>query len=484
MFASRIRLGIAALAGVVLAACGGGDASAPTGPNDTQQNVVVTGAITGFGSVFVNGVRFDTSGATIRKDGIASSQSGLRVGEIVTLRGRIDERTGAAFADSIEQDNEVEGPITSIDAATQTFMVLSHTVRVTPETSFDDSLGTSFADLTVGLEVEVSGMPDASGAIVATRIEDRHPGGTRFEVKGRIAEIDTIARKFRIGNLVIDYTSATLQDFGSAVLANGLHVEVKGSLRNSAGELVATRIELRNPEPDNGSFRREIEGLITRFVSATDFDVAGRAVTTTTATRYEGGTAADLALDVKVEAEGTINVAGVLVATKIQFKRGHNAGLAGIVDAVTPDAAGFNGTISVLGVTITVDSNTRIEDKSDARMESFRLANIQVGDYVRVRGTETAALQLTASRLERRRVDDSWVRGTVRNALEPNMTVLGVPVVTTPSTHFEGGLTAAQFYATANGRIVKAKGAETANSITAREVEFEDRDDDDEDESD
>jgi hypothetical protein len=117
-------------------------------------------------------------------------------------------------------------------------------------------------------------------------------------------------------------------------------------------------------------------------------------------------------------------------------------------------------------------------------MESFRLANIQVGDYVRVRGTETAALQLTASRLERRRVDDdSWVRGTVRNALEPNMTVLGVPVVTTPSTDFEGELTAAQFYATANGRIVKAKGLETANSITAREVEFEDRDDD-EDESD
>lgn len=479
MLYSRIRLGLAALAGIVLAACGGADATGPTTPSGTQQNVVVTGAITGFGSVFVNGVRFDVSGATIRKDGIASTQSALRVGEIVELRGRIDERTGAAVADSIDQDNEVEGPITSIDATAQTFVVLSHTVRVTPETSFDDSLGTSFAALTVGLEVEVSGMPDASGNIVATRIEARHPGGTRFEAHGRIAELDAVTHKFKIGNLVIDYTSAVLQDFGSTQLANGLHVEVKGSLRNSAGELVATRIELRNPEPTSGSFRREIEGLVTRFVSATDFDVAGRAVTTTSSTVFEGGTAADLALNAKVEAEGTINASGVLVAVKIQFKRGNNAGLAGVVDAVTADSTGFTGTISVLGVTITVDSNTRIEDKSDAHMESFRLSNIQVGDYVRVRGTEAAALQLTASRLERRRAStDSWVRGTVRDALQPNMTVLGVPVVTTTATSFSGGLTATQFFATANGRVVKVIGTETANSITARQVGSEDRDDD------
>lgn len=484
MFRPRFRVAIGALAGLILAACGGDDAAGPAGPAATQQNVVVTGAITGFGSVFVNGVRFDTSGATIRKDGIASSQSSLRVGEIVELRGRIDDSTGRGFADLIEQDNEVEGPITSIDATAQTFMVLSHLIRVTPETSFDDSLGTSFAALAVGLEVEVSGMPDASGAVVATRIEARHPGGTRFEVKGRIAELDTITRKFRIGNLVIDFTNALLQDFGSTALADGLHVEVKGNLRNAAGELVATRIELRNPEPDSRDYRREIEGLVTRFVSVTDFDVAGRAVTTTSATRYEGGTAADLALDVKVEAEGAINAAGVLVASKIQFKRGHNAGLAGIVDAVTPDAAGFNGTLSVLGVTITVDNNTRIEDKGDSRIESFRLADLQPGDYVRVRGTETGPLQLTASRLERRRIStDSWVRGTVRNAAEPNLTVLGVPVVTTASTSFDHGLTAAQFFATANGSIVKAKGAENVNTITARELEFEDRDDD-EDESD
>lgn len=479
MFHSRLRHGIAALACAILGACGGAESTTPPpGPAAQQQNVVVSGAITGFGSVYVNGVRFDTSSATILKDGALINQQGLRVGQIVHLSGRVDDSTGQAVAVSIRQDDDLEGPITAINAAAQTFVVLAHTVRVTPETSFDDSLGTSFAALTVGLEVEVSGMTAANGDIIATRIEGRHAGGARLEVLGRVAALDTVARKFRLGNLVVDYSGASLQDFDSSVLANGQLVEVKGSALNAAGELVATRIELRNFESGNGVFRREIEGLVTRFVSATDFDVAGRPVTTNSATRFENGTAADLALNVKIEAEGSINAAGLLVATKIQFKRGNDAGVAGLVDSVTPDASGLGGTLTVLGVTITVDNNTRIEDKGDARIEMFRLADIQVGNYVRVRGTENGVLRLTASRLERRRVEnDAWVRGTVRDLAQPNMTVLGVPVTTTASTQFED-TTATAFFATAGGRIVKAKGTEVSNTIVAREVEFEDRDDD------
>lgn len=476
MFLSSLRIGVAALACAVLAACGAGDGSAPAGA--TQQNVVTSGAITGFGSVFVNGVRFDTSTASILKDGVAISQQGLRVGQIVHLKGRIDGN-GHGFAETIRQDDDLEGPITAIDAAAQTFVLLAHTVRVTPETSLDDAIGTSFAALAVGMEVEVSGMPDASGDIIATRIEARHPGGSRLEVLGKVAALDAIAHKFHIRTLVVDYSGATLGDFGSNVLANGQLVEVKGSTLNTAGELVATRIELRNFETGDGEFRREIEGLITRYVSATDFDVAGRAVTTTSTTRFENGTAADLALDMKVEAEGTINTAGVLVATKIQFRRSNNAGLAGVVDSVSADASGFAGTLTVLGVTITVDSNTRVEDKGDLRLASFRLADLQPGDFVRVRGAETGALALSASRLERRRPETgAWVRGTVRNLAQPNLTVLGVPVVTSGSTIFQG-LNGTGFFAGANGLVVKVKGTESNNTILAREIGAEDHDDHD-----
>lgn len=490
MASNRFRNFLAALACAAMAACGGGGSAGSGaagggggggGAAAADQNVVVTGAITGFGSVFVNGQRYDTSGAVIRKDGEMITQQGLRVGQMVTVQGRRDS-SGRGFASSIHQDDNLEGPISSIDTAAQTFVVLAHTVRITPETSFDDSITPmSIAGLAVGMQVEVSGMPNASGDIIATRIEKRQPGVTRLEILGRVSQLDTTARRFRIDNLVVDYSAATLSDLGSAGLANGQQVEVKGNSLNAAGELQATRVELRNTERHDSSsaFRREVEGLITRFVSATDFDVAGRAVTTTASTVYEGGTAADLALNVKVEAEGSINDSGVLVAVKVEFKRSGNAGVEARVDAVNADAAGTGGTITVLGVTVTIDMNTRVEDKSDARIEMFRVNNIAVGDYVRVRGTETGPLALTASRLERRRppsTDEAWVRGTVRNLARPNLTVLGVPVVTTAGTRFEE-VTADDFFANAAGRVVKAKGTENNNTLTAREIEFEDYDD-------
>jgi hypothetical protein len=475
---------MAVLAIAALAACGGGDgASNAAASGGSPTTVVVSGAISGFGSIFVNGTRFDTSNAAITQDGSPVTQQALRVGQIVHVQGRIDERTGQATAERVRQDDNLEGPITSIDAAAQTFVVLAQTVRVTAETSFDDSLGTSFAALTVDMQVEVSGMPDANGDIIATRIEKRSAGQTTLEIEGKISALNTTTRKFNINALVVDYSAATLDDFGSTGIADGQVVEVKGNALNAAGELVATRVERRNHErhDSDGSFKREIEGLITRYVSATDFDVGGRPVTTNTSTRYEGGSATDLALNVKVEAEGSIDANGVLVAVKIEFKRGHNAGVAGVVDAVTTGADGISGTFTVLGVTVTVDAKTRVEDKSDADLDMFRLSNLAVGDFVRVRGTETGPLALTASRLERRDMDsddaeDSFVRGTVRDLARPNLTVLGVPVVTNASTDFEE-VSVDEFFANAAGRVVKAKGTETSNSITAREIEFEDHDD-------
>jgi Domain of unknown function (DUF5666) len=472
---------LAAVAMAALAACGGAGTSTAPVAGSNQTPVVVSGAITGFGSVFVNGTRFDTSGASITQNGSPATQQALRVGQIVHIQGVMDDSTGLARAERVRQDNNLEGPITAIDAAAQTFVVLAQTVRVTAETSFDDSLGTSFAVLTVGLQVEVSGMPNAAGHIIATRIEKRGAGETALEIEGKVSALNTTTRKFNINALVVDYSAATLSDFGAAGIANDQIVEVKGSTVNAAGELIATRVERRNHEQHDrdGSFRREVEGLITRFVSATDFDVAGRKVTTTATTRYEGGTVADLALNTKVEAEGAIDANGVLVAVKIEFKRGHNAGVAGVVDAVAPGADGITGTVTVLGVTVTVDARTRVEDKGSTRIEMFRLSNLAVGDFIRVRGTETGPLQLSASRLERRRLESnnrSFVRGTARALARPNLTVLGVPVVTNASTQFEE-VTADEFFATAAGRVVAAKGPETANSITAVEIEFEDHDD-------
>ena len=72
---------IAALAIPVLFACGGSDDPAPVAATQTTQTSV--GTITAFGSVVVNGIRFDDSAATINMDDALTTRDRLRVGMVV-----------------------------------------------------------------------------------------------------------------------------------------------------------------------------------------------------------------------------------------------------------------------------------------------------------------------------------------------------------------------------------------------------------------
>jgi hypothetical protein len=88
------------------------------------------------------------------------------------------------------------------------------------------------------------------------------------------------------------------------------------------------------------------------------FQVNGRTVQTTASTRFVGGTAADLANNVKVEAEGTSS-SGTLVASKIEFKQSRVL-LHGPATAVDATAR----TVVVLGQTVRATTQTRIDTRS------------------------------------------------------------------------------------------------------------------------
>jgi len=468
---------VAAAAVVGLAACGGGGSSNSTPQAAAQSTPVVSsGAITGFGSVFINGVRFETSSAAFTINGKPGTQADLRVGHVVTIHGHRDDN-GNSTADRIDFDDLVKGPVDSVDAAAGTLVVMGQTVLTDADTSFDDNIpGAALAGLNAGDIVEVSGMRRADGDIQATRIEGK-PAGTVFEVTGVASSVDTAAHKLNVNALVVDYSAATVRDFASGQPANGDLVEAKGNSVNASGELVASSIELKRDDDDAGAgMQVEIEGLITRFVSATDFDVAGQPVTTNSSTRFENGSAADLALNLKVEAEGQVDANGVLVATKVQFKRQASSRIEARVDSV--DAAANK--LVVLGIDVTVNANTRVEDKGDQRVPNFNLGSIVAGDFVEVRGTELPAESndVVASRLERRRAaDEERVRGVVDSASTPSFTILGVTIQTNAGTEFEnsseGNISADDFFGDAVGRNVEAKGTVSGGVFTAREVEFE-----------
>jgi len=480
----RIGIVLGTLAALLVAGCsggaaGGGDSNIPADGIDRSGITIAQGPISGFGSVIVNGVRYSTSGATVTIDDQPGTESDLKVGQVVRIEATLDAGGTTGVAKKIAFDDDVEGPLQTIDRAASRLVVLGQTVQLSAATSFGDSIVPRGIDgLRIGDRLEVSGLASSGGVIAATRIE-RKSVVSGFEVKGVAALVDTAARRLSVNQLRVDYSAAQVSGFTGGQPVNGDLIEATGAL-NASGVLVATRLERRSSSlPGTTNDKAELEGLVTRFASATDFDVAGQRVTTTGSTQYEDGTAAGIALNAAVEVAGAFDASGRIVAQKIEFRRESDLELTGRVDSV--NAAG--NTLTVLGQPVRTTAQTRFEDKSSADLQRFSLADLRVGDSVEVRGFREGGV-LVASLLEREDTAGGAGGGTVEvkgpatAVAAPSFTVAGVLVTTDSRTEFrnkEGGsITAAAFFAAAPGREVKVRGSLVGNTVLAERAELDD----------
>jgi uncharacterized protein DUF5666 len=459
----------------VLVACGGG--STGSMPQASMQPVVTSGTITAFGSVFVNGVRYDVSAASLTKNDNSVAQSALAVGEVALVRGRDDAQSGQGEAASVDVEDRVVGPIAmtpAIDVAGSQLTVLGQTISVTASTSFGP--GITPADLTglkSGDSVEVSGLPGSGGLIVATRI-GRAESNEPLQVMGTVGTVSAM-NTLTINALTVDFSMANVSGFGSSPPASGDLVIARGTVFD-ATKMTLTATTLRKAETDRDDQTQggmvEEEGLITSppmtSGSVTTFEVAGAKVTTTATTMFKNGTAADLALNVRVEVRGTLDANKVLVADVVEIERVAAIALEGTVSATT------STTVTVLGVTITVDMNTHLEDEGSAQMQMFSLADLKVGDTVLVRGYENPAGSgmVLAVRLERLPPStEVRVRGPFTAATAPKFTILGISIDATNATFGKDeqgqSLTAAQFFTQAVGQIVDVRGTASGTTVMA-----------------
>jgi hypothetical protein len=311
-------LGLAALA---LAACGGsGTQTAGIDRGGVTTPVSVVGPITGFGSIVVNGVHYNVDKAMVVVDGDPATASDLQLGQVVTVLGERDASGSTGTANQVLFQTNVRGSISALNSAATQITVLGQTVIASSSTVFDLSgVPSSFGSLRVGDLVAVSGFVSAQGAIEATRIQSVMAGSGLLAF-GVVSNLDTALLRFNLGALVVDYSQAALiEGFVSGAPSNGDQVLVRATSTAPSGALLASEVRKAEDEGTQTGQEAEVEGLITRFASATDFDVGGRTVTTTAATTYQGGTASALALNAKVEVAGTVNASGVIVATRIEI---------------------------------------------------------------------------------------------------------------------------------------------------------------------
>ena len=216
----RFPRGLAAaglLAGFVLAACGGGGggssstssssasssssssgSSSSSSSGASSSSATTVGAISGFGSVIVNGVRFEDNSARISDDsGNTISSSSLGLGMTVEVQGTASD-DGTGTASSISVFSEVQGPLANLNPAAGSFTVLGFTVTTSGATVFEDVSG--LAALANGNLVEVHGLRSGN-SIAASRIERKSAsaGSTLVKLRGPISGLNTGTTTFTLG---------------------------------------------------------------------------------------------------------------------------------------------------------------------------------------------------------------------------------------------------------------------------------------------
>src|SRR5580698_141339 len=494
----HVRACFALAIAMLMVACGGGmssgggvmpvgnaappstGSSTPTGSGTTSPGPasIAMGMITSFGSVILNGIEYQTTGTRIKVDGQNASQGDLRVGYYVHVTGHHDDGANLDIADQIDFRGDVEGPVSAVDPVAMTLVVLGQTVVLSAETSFDDNVTSAgLAGIKVGDLLEVSGMRAPDGTIHATRIEAK-AAGVGLQVVGVAAAVDATAKTLVINALTVDFSEAALVDFPSSGPQAGDLVEAIGTTLTSNGVLEASSLELLTdvgaspPAPIN----LRVEGLINQFSSATDFEVAGLPVSTSATTTFDGGQASDLALNVNVEVEGSLNSDGVLVASKVEIQRGANVRLTAQVDAVNYQTA----SVELLGIQVNVNYLTRFEDHGAQKLGTFKMSDIEVGDWLEVRGVAAASGggSVTATRIDRQPSQSAvQLMGPVDSVQRPGFTILTAPVTTNYSTQFQNGFTADTFFAAELvGKVVGVTGSWDGATLTAAQVGLGDDD--------
>jgi len=389
-YISRLIRTFLFLTAAMLVGCGGGaDGGVGTGGTGTY----AAGTITGFGSIIVNGVRFDDSSATvIDDDDAARGRDALKLGMTVAIDSdaiRSDATGRSATARRIRLGSEILGPVSAVDAGAGTLTMLGQTVRIGPSTVFDANLSGGLGGVGVGQWVEVYGQYDvATGRYDATRIDVANASAPPH-LRGPVAAVDATQRQLRIGTLTLSYAAASNVP---AALAVGNIVRLR--VRLVAGPFGGWVVEafstgVRTPDDRDEA---ELEGRITSFVSTTQFSVDGVPVDATAA-RFPDGSAGVRA-GALVEVSGRLR-SGVLIASEVSLEdedddsdRGFE--LKGRIEAVNSGARTFS-----------LRGNVVSWARSDLRLDGGTLADITVGREVEVKALLAGdRVSLEATRIE------------------------------------------------------------------------------------
>jgi len=386
---------------LTVAACGGGGgdiaSSGGEGGGIGGSGLTSLGEITGFGSIFVNGIEFDTDTAEIIVNGLAVGEDALGVGMVVTVEGTVSADGNTGVAQRVVFDGVIRGPVTAVqvtDAATEIeFRVLDLPVLANlGDTVF---VGTIIDDISDNDYVEVSGFVGADGQLQATRVErisDFVPNESEITRTGVVGDLN--GTSFTFGDLVVDFAAADLSALPDGSVSGGQRVQVTGTLDGvviTAATITAAGDLRTGLEPGQ---RLVLEGVVSSYDGVSTFNLGNVPV--------DAGEA-ELELSVDALANGLlVEVTGhwdgqALQAAAITSRQGEVL-IAAPLQSLNLDRQTITFGLFNTRLTVNVSSITLITD-STGQSDRLRLTALAVGDYLTVeairRGGALHALQVT-----------------------------------------------------------------------------------------
>jgi hypothetical protein len=177
----------------------------------------IVGVVTGFGSVFVNGieVEYDAS-VSVDIDGNASSVSALRAGQLVAIQA--EGPAASPHARMISVRSAVTGRIEALELGSGMLTIAGQAVTVPDGTWGANRFG-------LGDWVTVSGLRRGDGTIVASRL-DVAPAGTLW-ARGRVVRDGDVVR---VGTLELTGPAAAGVKEGQFVVVSGAYAAGRGHI--------------------------------------------------------------------------------------------------------------------------------------------------------------------------------------------------------------------------------------------------------------
>lgn len=385
------------LATTLLGGCNTGTTVAEGGIGGTG---ISMGRVAQIGSVYVNGIHYNTDNASFVIDGqyYDNSDNHIAVGMVVRVAGSIDSANSTGVAKSVVYDSLVIGPVDSVyDAPLSHIGVMRQAIHVNADTVFENTINGDTSTLeTLPLDalVEISGFPDSmSGEILATRVVLKDTVST-YKVSGVAGPVDPLNNtRFTIGGLTVDAAAVPY-----SIPAEGTYVVAEGSQPPDTSHLFTadsvSDIDIGTVAADGQQVN--IEGVITSGLDTSDLFIVNGQVVDASLTPLSGDTM-QLAAGRIVEVMGVMN-GTVLLAENIEVEASNSEReeISAVLESGAVDLAA--STVTLMGQTVHVTYSTILENDHEGE-STFSLSDLSAGDYLEAKVYDNNGV-LTASKLE------------------------------------------------------------------------------------